>query len=284
MSVSERKSLQLADAEGISLEDILAGVSGVLEHFVDAAKDDTPDKTAFDGDETMPVREYLYRMARAGLCSKDCFIIALVYAERILQSHPKFTISEKNVHRLILVSTMLASKVLDDFYCRNVYYANAGGLAIQVLNELELTFVFMLDFDMQVKPEEFALYRDSLRRETVVKEVAPVVSAVVRPPIQGPPIQVAKIPAVKMPAVKMPAVKMVSGMTYSYQTWQPLVTPALSHQMVMPITIVPVPRYSMMEPQHHNGIAAFPRLGHAKMGHHAITSAGTGPLRYGWPC
>jgi hypothetical protein len=39
-----------------------------------------------------------------------------------------------------------------------------AGISIQVLNELELTLIFMLDFDMQVKKEEFALYRDSLRR------------------------------------------------------------------------------------------------------------------------
>jgi hypothetical protein len=33
-----------------------------------------------------------------------------------------------------------------------------------VLNDLELTLIFMLDFDVQVQPEEFNLYRDSLRR------------------------------------------------------------------------------------------------------------------------
>ena len=35
---------------------------------------------------------------------------------------------------------------------------------MSVLNDLELTLIFMLDFDVQVQPEEFNLYRDSLRR------------------------------------------------------------------------------------------------------------------------
>lgn len=47
--------------------------------------------------------------------------------------------------------------------CTDIALAMTG-LPIQVLNELELTLVFMLDFDMQVNPEEFAVYRDSLRR------------------------------------------------------------------------------------------------------------------------
>eukprot|EP00037_Helgoeca_nana_P027717 m.319120 g.319120 ORF g.319120 m.319120 type:complete len:271 (+) comp27584_c4_seq1:174-986(+) len=259
-----RKLMPIPDSDGISAEDILAGVAGVLEHFVTAADAamTEPAPTALDGDEdsSITIRDYLYRLARAGLCSKDCFIITLVYAERILQSHPEFTISRKNVHRFILISTMLASKVLDDRNCRNVYYANTGGISIQVLNELELTLIFMLDFDMQVKKEEFALYRDSLRRDTV-REEDPAPQLVSRP--------------------SMPMVKVVNGMAYPFQTWQPLVTPPHSHQMVMPVTIVPVPRYSMLQ-QHQSG---FPGLCHAKSGHHhAMIPPGAGPVRYGWPC
>lgn len=52
---------KLAAATDISAEDILAGVSGVLEHFVDAAA--TSDKpsapSAFDGDEKVTIRQYL---------------------------------------------------------------------------------------------------------------------------------------------------------------------------------------------------------------------------------
>ena len=41
-----------------------------------------------------------------------------------------------------------------------------------MLNDLELTLIFMLDFDVQVQPEEFNLYRDSLRRGECVLSTA----------------------------------------------------------------------------------------------------------------
>eukprot|EP00038_Savillea_parva_P005577 m.159143 g.159143 ORF g.159143 m.159143 type:complete len:324 (-) comp11745_c0_seq1:216-1187(-) len=318
MEGGPKTSAPSGGVSSISAEDILAGVAGVLEHFVAAAAMSgvQPRPSAFDGDqsqETLPVRDFLYGLARAGLCSKECFILALVYGERVLQAHPDFTISGRNVHRLILVSTMLASKVLDDFYCRNVYYANAGGLSIQVLNELELTLVFMLDFNMQVKPEVFAEYRDSLRRETVVRELEPAFGAVVGSP---PGTPVCKSGSLAYP--------------HTY-TWQPFVTPPMSHpQLVMPVTIVPVPRYSMIahheqqqhhheqhhhhahlthhhphhqtvhhvptthQPHHHHGqpshFPTFPvyaapcRTGMPHLSHASVPMGAAGPIRFGWPC
>ena len=53
------------DTSDISCEDILAGVAGVLEHFVSAAADAAaacgkpPAPTAFDADEILPIRSYL---------------------------------------------------------------------------------------------------------------------------------------------------------------------------------------------------------------------------------
>lgn len=267
------------DTSDISCEDILAGVAGVLEHFVSASADAAaacgkpPAPTAFDADEILPIRSYLYRLARGGLCSKECFVIALVYGERILQSHPDFVISGRNVHRLILVSLMLASKVLDDFYCRNVYYANAGGIPVSVLNDLELTLIFMLDFDVQVQPEEFNLYRDSLRRETIVKAPPlPMLPAVVAPPVVTKPT---------MPAVTAAA---------AYHRQWPALPTSVPAQMVMPVTIIPVPTYSMF--QHVGQVAFNPHsyLGHCHAhtghvlpaGHFAPVPPGAGPIRYRW--
>lgn len=261
----------------ISYDEVLTGVAEVLEHFVltaAAAAADERKPTPFDGDERMSIRNYLYGLARGGLCSKECFILALVYGDRVLQTHPDFTISIHNVHRLILVSIMLASKVLDDFYCRNLFYANAGGLSIELLNELELTLVFMLDFNLQVNPKEFAVYRDSLRRETIVKELPGIDDAtdnhelstnVVAPPVKpvysgsqfiytNPSHQWPGTSLVPMVAVPRHGVSQCMA-PYSQEHLQPPVHHSIPQQQlqpqylpsqpVMPITIVPVPQYSM---------------------------------------
>lgn len=114
-------------------------------------------------------------IVNCGLCSKECFIIALIYVERILQKEDGFQITRRNVHSLILVNLMLASKMLDDFYCRNKYYADAGGLTLELLNDFEVKICFMLNFDFNVTVDEFELYRSSLRRSetTPMPPVAP---------------------------------------------------------------------------------------------------------------
>jgi hypothetical protein len=58
-----RKLMPIPDSDGISAEDILAGVAGVLEHFVTAADAamTEPAPTALDGDEdsSITIRDYL---------------------------------------------------------------------------------------------------------------------------------------------------------------------------------------------------------------------------------
>lgn len=160
----------LKSVREVSQNEILQGVANVLEHFIacsDKLLSSQIRATSFDGPEIpdLKVQLYLEHIMRSGLCSKECFIIALIYGERLLQRHKDFVISRRNVHRLLLVSTLVASKILDDFYCRNEYYATAGGLSCQKLNDLELKLCFLLDFDLNVDVEQFQKYCDFLRVE-----------------------------------------------------------------------------------------------------------------------
>lgn len=183
-----------------------------------------------------------------------------------------------------------------------------AGLSIELLNELELTLVFMLDFNLQVNPEEFAVYRDSLRRgtcpraitthvsnlingrsecvliflqpktsplaETIVKELpgihdatdshelsTNVVSPPVKPAYSGSQFMYTnpshQWPGTSLvPMVAMPQHSVSQCMApYSQGHLQPTVHHSILQQQlqpqylpsqpVMPITIVPVPQYSM---------------------------------------
>ena len=52
-------------------------------------------------------------------------------------------------------SVMVASKFLDDFYCRNSFFAAAGGMTTAELNALEVRFCFLMDFRLAVSVEEY---------------------------------------------------------------------------------------------------------------------------------
>ena len=108
----------------------------------------------------MPI--FLDRLLFGGLCSKECFILVLIYGDRLLRLHPTMISSRRNVHRLVLASVVVASKVLDDFYCRNMFYALTGGVTKAQLNVLELELCKLLHFTLHVTPEEFTKYRTSL--------------------------------------------------------------------------------------------------------------------------
>lgn len=155
-------------ARDLCQDDVLLGVAIILEKFMATSDELLASSqiraTPFDGPEIpdLSIYAYLNHIMLSGLCSKECFIIALIYSDRLLKLHTDFVISRRNVHRLLLICTMVASKMLDDFYCRNMYYAVAGGLASRKINELELKLCHLLKFDLHVDSKRFRHYSNLL--------------------------------------------------------------------------------------------------------------------------
>jgi hypothetical protein len=65
------------------------------------------------------IKDYLQRVAKYAACSGECFVLALVYIDRIIQSNPTFVVNSLNIHRLLITSIMLAAKFFDDQYFNN---------------------------------------------------------------------------------------------------------------------------------------------------------------------
>ena len=57
---------------------------------------------------------YLERVYAYANCSSTCYILALVYLDRIMQPKAGVVITSLNAHRLIITSVMLAAKFFDD--------------------------------------------------------------------------------------------------------------------------------------------------------------------------
>ena len=89
-------------------------------------------------------------------CSDSCYVIGLVYLMRISE---KILVTEYNIHRLLLISFVLATKIYDDEYFENKYYAKIGGISNKEINSMELEFVELLEFNLFVKEVEFELWK-----------------------------------------------------------------------------------------------------------------------------
>mmetsp|Transcript_62227 Transcript_62227/g.148475 ORF Transcript_62227/g.148475 Transcript_62227/m.148475 type:complete len:344 (+) Transcript_62227:201-1232(+) len=107
----------------------------------------------------LPLKAYLSRLRTFFLCSTECYVLALVYIDRLVQRHPEIVVSPLSSHRLLISALTLAAKFNDDTFYSNSYYAKVGGLRVEELNALEKTFLRLIDWKLHVKPEEFGLYQ-----------------------------------------------------------------------------------------------------------------------------
>jgi len=108
----------------------------------------------------LSIHDYLMRIAKYFQCSHECFVLCLVYIDRIVKLHPEFTISNLNIHRLLVTSIMLAVKFFDDVYYSNSYYAKVGGVKTREVNALEAQFLQLIEWRMYVSPQEYDQYRN----------------------------------------------------------------------------------------------------------------------------
>jgi hypothetical protein len=117
-----------------------------------------------------------FRIHKYASCSNECFILALIYIDRLIQSN-NFLLTELNAHRVVITAVLLAAKFFDDAYYNNAYYAKVGGVLVSEMNGLEVDFLFRINFTLHVTPEVFAKYRGELVAQSQT------VAALVQPPV-----------------------------------------------------------------------------------------------------
>jgi len=121
----------------------------------------------------------VFRIHKYASCSNECFILALIYIDRLIQRN-NFLLTELNVHRVVICAVLLAAKFFDDAYYNNAYYAKVGGVLVSEINGLEVDFLFRINFSLHVTPEEFDKYRVELLQQAHTPEPQPMYPAPVQ--------------------------------------------------------------------------------------------------------
>ncbi|KAL3332844.1 hypothetical protein AABB24_033087 [Solanum stoloniferum] len=111
------------------------------------------------------IPKYLERLYKYTNCSPSCFVVGYVYIDRLGHKYPDSLLVSLNVHRLLVTSVMVASKLLDDAHYNNAFYARVGGVSNAELNKLELELLFLLDFGVNVSARVFESYCQYLEKE-----------------------------------------------------------------------------------------------------------------------
>ncbi|KAF8817894.1 cyclin2 related protein [Cardiosporidium cionae] len=156
----------------VSLSPVDADASTVSPGF-------TGEITRFHGiiPPSISVRDYLKRIAKYFRCSNECFVLSLVYIDRIVKLHDEFAVSILNIHRLLVTSVMLAAKFFDDLYYSNAFYARVGGIGTREMNLLEAHFLSLINYQLFVSPEEYDQYRqnvlEAVRAASAIRGLSP---------------------------------------------------------------------------------------------------------------
>ncbi|KAH8547839.1 cyclin-domain-containing protein [Umbelopsis sp. PMI_123] len=105
---------------------------------------------------------YLQRINRYCPAANEVFLSLLIYFDRMAQSAVNMRIDSFNIHRLIISGVTVASKLFSDTFFTNTRYAKVGGLPVAELNNLELEFLHLNNFDIYISVEELQEYGDQL--------------------------------------------------------------------------------------------------------------------------
>lgn len=108
------------------------------------------------------IHQYLARILKYAPCNNAVLMAILVYMDRLANSKNPFVVNSYNVHRFLIVGVMVATKFFSDVFYTNSHYAKVGGISTVELNQLELEFLFMMNFDLIIQPHEFDKYGNQL--------------------------------------------------------------------------------------------------------------------------
>ncbi|KAJ1995541.1 cyclin-like protein interacting with PHO85 [Coemansia umbellata] len=106
---------------------------------------------------TINLETYVSRILKYCPCQNEVFLGLIVYiqqmVDRCARRRVPFTVDAYSIHRLIITGVTIGSKWFSDVFFTNSRYARVGGLTVAELNNLELQFLSIIDFDLNIQPE-----------------------------------------------------------------------------------------------------------------------------------
>ena len=114
--------------------------------------------------ETQPsisIKDYIARLYNFSNPNQSTIIASLIYIDRFCHKND-FKITQKNIYKLILTSLIVAAKYNEDSTYSMTIFSKIGGITMTELNNLELKFLFMIQFDLYIDKELYYNYYNNL--------------------------------------------------------------------------------------------------------------------------
>ena len=110
---------------------------------------------------TMPIKDYLLRLAQFANISESTIILILIYIDRICKIN-NFHLNFRNIYKLIITSMIIAIKYNEDHFYSKEVYAKLGGVTMKELNYLEFQFLILIKFSLFIENDLYDKYKNNL--------------------------------------------------------------------------------------------------------------------------
>jgi hypothetical protein len=150
-----------------------AGAKNVAAHatLVGAAQQNALAKR-FYSKKAPPIslEAYLLRLHKYCPMSTAVYLATSLYITRMVVEEKVLLATPRNVHRLVLAGLRVAMKALEDLSYPHARFARVGGVTERELSRLEVTFCFLIDFDLRVDAEALMCQARLLRDSSAVAQ------------------------------------------------------------------------------------------------------------------
>lgn len=153
-----RKTIDLPNELG----DVVNFVASMAKKL-DEGTSESPTRFHSVSEPSVPIDAYVRRIAQCARCSPQCYVLALIYIDKVLRGDGPLRINKLTIHRLFITAITIATKFHDDQYYSNRTMAKIGGISVKELNAMEVEFVFHTRFDLCVSEKCYAMYRSKLK-------------------------------------------------------------------------------------------------------------------------
>mmetsp|Transcript_383 Transcript_383/g.455 ORF Transcript_383/g.455 Transcript_383/m.455 type:complete len:253 (-) Transcript_383:106-864(-) len=148
-------------------EQVRRVIDSVTDSIMQRIVEEKNEKDAFDRNKlpNISLNDYLYRLVRyldkwfkeepsVNSVGMRSLFLALVYIDQVQKIVPDFQLNEYNVHRLFLVSMLVAAKFTEDKPISNQFWAKVGGIDMKQVNSLESSFCSISEYKLYVSDDE----------------------------------------------------------------------------------------------------------------------------------
>lgn len=110
------------------------------------------------------LQDYLLRLHKYCPMSTAVYLATSVYISKMTLVENVLRVLPRNMHRLVLAGVWVASKALEDLSYPHSRVAKVGGVTELELSKLEISFCFLVDFELRV--DEHMLMNEALRPQS----------------------------------------------------------------------------------------------------------------------